>query len=244
MSSTATYDVSASRLTDEQLMIWMQTTLDGDLRQIPGVGEKTVEGLNAAGIQTSYQLLGKYLSLREPEVDQQEHLSRFLTFLVDAGCAKGYVQSQVQAISERMNVGFQLPVEVSDELSVKSASQMSETKMEKFLNKDLNGSLREDLHGVGPKSIEKMASHDVHNTWQLVGKFLMTLGNKEDADSDEPANSADEFEKFLKEVGTAASYRAAVVVQIVEKVGCGVWLPGDRDHPDGFQINMEELEIS
>ena len=43
MTSTPTqkYDPTASRLTDTQLMAWMELKITGDLKQIPGVGVKT-----------------------------------------------------------------------------------------------------------------------------------------------------------------------------------------------------------
>lgn len=251
MSSTASpskpYDASASRLTDAALTLWMETEITGQLTEVPGVGEKTAGKLNDVGIHTTFQLFGKYLSLRGPGVDQQEHLNLFMNFLEGAGCAKSYLASQVQAVSERMNIGFHMSCSVSDELATKSTTQMTEEKLAKFLMSDLTGNMKDDLHGVGPKSVAKMEACGVHNTWQLIGTFLMTMdknatsGTSDDASS--PVNDAGEFDEWLKAAGTASSYRAAVVMQIVEKLACGLWLPGDRDRPDGFQVQMDNLSI-
>jgi predicted flap endonuclease-1-like 5' DNA nuclease len=247
-SPSKTYDASASRLTDAALTLWMETEITGQLTEVPGVGDKTAEKLNDVGIHTTFQLFGKYLSLRGPGVDQQEHLNFFINFLEDAGCTKSYLNSQVQAVSERMNVGFAMPCAISDELATKSTTQMTEEKLAKFLMNDLTGNMKDDFHGVGPKSVAKMEAYGVHNTWQLIGNFLMTMDKKvpsetSNDDASSPINNAEAFEEWLKTVGTAASYRAAVVMQVVEKLACGLWLPGDRDRPDGFQVQMDGLSI-
>lgn len=238
------YDPACSRLSESALREFMEQSVTGDLTAIPGVGEKTAAALQAKGISTTFQLFGKYLSLRGNDMTQQEHLNSFLQYLaVDAECPKAYVHSQVQAISEKMNTGFECRCAVEEKLMVKSTSQMGEEKMAAFLAADLTGDLKTDLYGVGPKSVSKMAALGVTNTWQLVGKFLSTLRAEDSGDSDDPANNAGEFIEWLTAAGTAASYRATVVVQIVEKLKCGLWLPGDNDCPDGFQIRMAELSI-
>lgn len=243
-AASQTFDPACSRLSESALRAFMEKPVTGDLTEIPGVGSKTAACLQAKDIDTTFQLFGKYLLLRDNHISQQEHLDRFLRYLsVDAECPKAYVQSQVQAISEKMNTGFECRCAVQEELVVKSTSQMGEDKMAAFLAADLTGDLKKDLFGVGPKSVEKMAALGVVNTWQLVGKFLSTLRVTESGDGDKPANNADEFIKWLTAAGTAASYRATVVVQIVEKLKCGLWLPGDHDTPDGFQIQMAELSM-
>lgn len=197
-------------------------------------------------MNTTMQLFGKYLLLRTPDASQEEHLDLFRSFLREAGCPASHIDSQVEAISMRVNVGFAMQVNVSEELRTKSASQMSDTKLQAWITNDPTGDLRSDIHGVGPKSVEKMAAHGVLTTWQLFGQFLMTMDEVQTATKaggTVAVNDASQFEEWLTSVGTAASYRASVIVQLVEKLGCGLWLPGDREKPEGFTIKMQELSI-
>lgn len=60
----------------------------------------------AAPITTTYQLMGKFLSLKEHGVESIEHADRFYYWLKASKTAAGQRSGVVRAIAEKLNVFF------------------------------------------------------------------------------------------------------------------------------------------
>lgn len=76
------------------------------LPQVPGVGEATEKKLREAGITTTFQLIGKYLSFKEDGVGPVEHADRFYFWLKSLGTPGGFRAGIVHSIAEKLNVTF------------------------------------------------------------------------------------------------------------------------------------------
>ncbi len=74
--------------------------------QVPGVGEATIKILRQHDITTTFQLLGKYLSLKEEGVEPVEHADRFYYWLKSINTPAGFRAGIVHSIAEKMNVTF------------------------------------------------------------------------------------------------------------------------------------------
>lgn len=74
--------------------------------QVPGIGEKSEEALRAAGISTTFGLIGKYLMLKEEGVGPVEHADRFYYWLKSIGTSPGHRAGVVHSIAEKMNITF------------------------------------------------------------------------------------------------------------------------------------------
>jgi hypothetical protein len=74
----------------------------------PSAGPKGAEKLEAQGIETTYQLIGKYLSLKGPDVGSVMHQDLFWLWLKESGIAS-HRSAVVKAIAEKaMYVPFVL----------------------------------------------------------------------------------------------------------------------------------------
>lgn len=76
------------------------------LWKVPGIGAATAKKLNDAGITTTYQLIGKYLSLKDEGIEPVEHAERFYYWLKSLDTPAGFRAGIVHAIAEKMNVTF------------------------------------------------------------------------------------------------------------------------------------------
>jgi hypothetical protein len=76
--------------------------------QVPGIGPKTIEALNEAGISTTFGLIGKYLMLKEAGVGTVEHSDRFYYWLksVVPPSASQFRAGIVRCICEKVNLTF------------------------------------------------------------------------------------------------------------------------------------------
>lgn len=80
--------------------------MTGDLSEVPGVGRATIEALQKDGITTTFQLFGKYLSLKEAGVASVEHADRFYYWLRSLKTPPGYRAGVVLCVAEKMNITF------------------------------------------------------------------------------------------------------------------------------------------
>lgn len=76
------------------------------IEQVPGIGEASAKALRAAGVSTTFGLIGKYLSLKEEGVGPIEHADRFYFWLKSIGTASGFRAGVVHSIAEKMNITF------------------------------------------------------------------------------------------------------------------------------------------
>ena len=85
--------------------------MTGDLQEIPGIGPAAAkclaEGDDDDKITNSFQLIGKFLSLKGPDsgdhkVESVEHMEKFWYWLQERGI-KAHRSAIVNAIAEKMN---------------------------------------------------------------------------------------------------------------------------------------------
>lgn len=94
----------------------------------------------------------------------------------------------------------------------------------------LTGDIQE-VPGIGPAAAKHLASGDdindqVHNTYQLVGKYLMLKSNEDDGEPIDCVTHCDAFWHWLQSKGIN-SYRSGIVLAISEKLN--IMLPGIYD---------------
>jgi len=79
------------------------------------VGAASIKALEAAGITTTYQLFGKYLSFKGEGVTPQEHADLFYDWLKnDVKTAPGFTATVVTAVAEKLNITFAGLFDISD----------------------------------------------------------------------------------------------------------------------------------
>merc|ERR1711959_113309 len=93
--------LASSRMTQEKMMDFLGTPICGDLGEISGLGEKSQDGLVAAGITSTWQLIGKALMCNDA--------GEFEEFLKASGCAAGYTATVTHQIVERLANGITVP---------------------------------------------------------------------------------------------------------------------------------------
>ena len=86
----------------------VRSNITGDLLDIPGIGPASVKKLKDAdiggeSISNSYQLIGKYLSLKDDGVESPEHCEMFWQWLKMKTIAS-HRSAIVRAIAEKCNI--------------------------------------------------------------------------------------------------------------------------------------------
>jgi hypothetical protein len=71
----------ASTVSADELVRFLNMPDVTDLRCVPGIGEKNKEHLISLSVENTYQLVGKFLSLRHTADSNVEHLQRYNTSL-------------------------------------------------------------------------------------------------------------------------------------------------------------------
>ena len=95
-----------SRVGDDTMGDWIHKEVTGVLTDVPGIGPASVKALKEQGITTTYQLFGKFLSLKEEQVGSVELADRFWFWLDSAGTASGSRAAVVLAVAEKLNLSF------------------------------------------------------------------------------------------------------------------------------------------
>jgi hypothetical protein len=93
---------ASSQVKADTLAQWIGSPLTENIKQVPGIGDAGVEALAKEGITTPYQLLGKYLMLRDKGMTTQEHCDAFYAWLKDIGISS-YRAGVVRAMAEKAN---------------------------------------------------------------------------------------------------------------------------------------------
>ncbi len=99
-----------SRVSMEALARFLTDNICEDLRSVPGIGSEAVKKLkkNAEGdssVETTYQLIGKFLSLKGKDMTSQEHMDAFWFYLQSRGISahrSGIVFSIAQKVDLMM----------------------------------------------------------------------------------------------------------------------------------------------
>jgi len=103
------YNYNKTTVHEDKLNEWLGAPISGDLQDVAGIGPKN-EQLLASGegdnqIETSHQLIGKYLSLKAKNVDSKTHCDAFYFWLKAKGVNAGR-NNIVLAIAERCECFF------------------------------------------------------------------------------------------------------------------------------------------
>ena len=78
------YDANKSQIGDQGLANWLENELDPDIESVPGIGPATAAKIATGddGVQTTHQLIGRFLTLKAPEAECKYIKGLFLpTFL-------------------------------------------------------------------------------------------------------------------------------------------------------------------
>jgi hypothetical protein len=88
--------------------LWINSNITGDLKQVPGIGVVAVEKLGAKDveenqrIETTHQLIGKYLMLKGPGDTFKELNQKFWYFLMAKGISS-HRSDIVKAIAKKVS---------------------------------------------------------------------------------------------------------------------------------------------
>lgn len=100
------FDPNRSATNPDKLAEFIQAPITGVLTEVPGIGPVTEKALKAAGISTTWALIGKYLTLKGEGVESVEHCDRFFYWLDEVGASKGHRSAIVQAIAQKQDITF------------------------------------------------------------------------------------------------------------------------------------------
>lgn len=92
-------------ITDDKFVDFLRCDLSGHLLDIPGIGKSTLKKLAAGDepIINAYQLVGKFLSLRNINDTSKSHCDKFLNWLKSKG-VNIHCDSIVMSIAEKTNI--------------------------------------------------------------------------------------------------------------------------------------------
>jgi len=93
--------VGASALAD-----FIRAPTKGNLDEVPGVGPATIDRLRAAGVETTYQLVAKYLSFKGANTEPKAHAELFYQWLKRTETPAGFRAGVVHSIAEKTNLTF------------------------------------------------------------------------------------------------------------------------------------------
>ena len=84
------FDPEKSKVSAETLARFLTSNLAEDLRSVPGIGPATVARLREnmdgdSAVETTYQLIGKFLALRGAGMEPKDHMNAFWFYLQARG---------------------------------------------------------------------------------------------------------------------------------------------------------------
>lgn len=83
MPAIEPFTPSMSTATTEQMRKFLMAPITDELLTVPGIGERSAEALVAAGITTTFALLGKFLTFKGPDMGPVQHVEVFWLWLND-----------------------------------------------------------------------------------------------------------------------------------------------------------------
>ena len=104
------FKISKSAIGDDKLGDWVVGDITGDLNEVPGVGPVSIEllGKPTEGgspddvVQSTHQLIGKFLSFKTTDIDAQEHCDGFFHWLKEKGI-RNHRDGITHAVAEMVN---------------------------------------------------------------------------------------------------------------------------------------------
>lgn len=99
------YNPERVNISDNTLVDFLINDLTGNLLKVPGIGKNTLKKLAAGNepIVNSYQLIAKFLALRNINDTSESHCNKFLNWLKSKGI-KIHCDGIVMAIAEKTNI--------------------------------------------------------------------------------------------------------------------------------------------
>eukprot|EP00924_Labyrinthula_sp_SR-Ha-C_P016767 snap_masked-scaffold_6-processed-gene-14.36-mRNA-1 protein AED:0.41 eAED:0.41 QI:0/-1/0/1/-1/1/1/0/122 len=102
------FDVNRSRVSDDALAEFLSSAIVENIESVPGIGPAAAKKLaeeteNDAAVETTFQLIGKFLSLRGKGMNTQEHCDAMWYYLKEKG-VNSYRAGIVHALAERCNI--------------------------------------------------------------------------------------------------------------------------------------------
>ncbi|GBG26084.1 Hypothetical Protein FCC1311_023042 [Hondaea fermentalgiana] len=104
----AGFDPSKSMVKEDALAAFLAAPISEDLEQVPGIGPAAKKALAVPlkgdqAVTTTYQLVGKFLTLRAAGMTQQEHLDAMWHWLNARGISS-HRAGIVHSIAEKCNL--------------------------------------------------------------------------------------------------------------------------------------------
>mmetsp|Transcript_4037 Transcript_4037/g.5670 ORF Transcript_4037/g.5670 Transcript_4037/m.5670 type:complete len:123 (-) Transcript_4037:275-643(-) len=103
----AAFDARKSMIQEDKLGDWLREPITLNLQQVPGIGPANERILGEAEgedkVETTHQLIGKFLSLKGKDVTPVEHCDMFWHWLAKVGVNAGR-NNVVLAIAEKCEV--------------------------------------------------------------------------------------------------------------------------------------------
>lgn len=96
------FDETKSNLSKAKTVLFIQSPVQESLLTVPGIGPASEKLLKNNGVDTTYQLMGKYLSLRHKNMSSTAHLTEMVKWLAEIGISQ-YRSCIAKNIAEKVN---------------------------------------------------------------------------------------------------------------------------------------------
>ncbi|CAE7937814.1 unnamed protein product [Symbiodinium sp. KB8] len=106
MAGKSTFDwgKALSNISQATIREFIDADLEAELSSVPGIGPKSVQNLQAAGVKNTFNLVGKFLTLYDDAADTQDNCNAFYDWLGECGVASAYKNSITRLIVEKVYV--------------------------------------------------------------------------------------------------------------------------------------------
>ena len=110
MADAKGFDANRSQVSEDQLAKFLAEDVREDVTSIPGIGPAAAKTLaksdeRDSAVLTTYQLFGKFLSLRGPGMTTEEHCDAFWQWLALKGI-NSHRSGIVLAVAEKLDIAF------------------------------------------------------------------------------------------------------------------------------------------
>jgi len=110
MASERGFDANRSQVSEDALAKFLAEDVREDITSVPGIGPAAAKALARSDAQdsavlTTYQLFGKFLSLRAPGMTTEEHCDAFWNYLALKGI-NSHRSGIVLAVAEKVDLAF------------------------------------------------------------------------------------------------------------------------------------------
>lgn len=97
------FDINKSRVSDDKLSEFLASPVVTDITSVPGIGDATAEKLAEDNIKSTHQLIGIFLTLKDPGMTQRQHCDA-MWFYLQALDINSYRSGIVHCIAEKTNI--------------------------------------------------------------------------------------------------------------------------------------------